>query len=57
MKRHMIHIITPHGIEGWIPDPHRWDGVKAVVIVLVFLGVGWGIGWLMGIEHALGWAR
>lgn len=52
-----VHIVTDYGVEGWVPDPHRWDGVIVIAVVLGVLVLGAALGWLAAIEYVLGWVR
>jgi hypothetical protein len=55
MKRRTVHIVTPCGIEGWVPDPHRWDGACVIAVVIGILVIGVAIGWVAALEWAVGW--
>jgi len=57
MSRRWQHIVTDYGVEGWIPDPHRWDTAIVLGVLAAVLILGLGFGFVLGAEYTLGWIQ
>ncbi len=51
MKRRVLHIVTPYGIEVWIPVSwwRQWGPVAIHALILFLCGLG--VGYMLGIAQ------
>lgn len=52
MSRRWQHIITDHGIEGWVPE-RRWGGALRVACAVAAAGLLLLIGYDLGLQTAI----